>query len=150
MVRPSTTFSVGSPRAVLSRRDILAGVAGGAAIGIAPVSGRELSKIGLQLYTVRDLLKADFEGTLRKVARLGYREVEFAGILGPNVRRTRKLCWAWVSLRRRCISTTAACETIPDHRSTSLICLAAGLSCVHGWTSWNGRQSMIGSGFVTD
>ncbi|MCK1554447.1 sugar phosphate isomerase/epimerase [Bradyrhizobium sp. 177] len=91
VVRPSTTFSVGSPRAVLSRREVLTGIAGGAAIGGAPVSGRELSKIGLQLYTVRDLLKAEFEGILRKVARLGYREVEFAGILGPDMRRTRKL-----------------------------------------------------------
>ncbi|MBI5264570.1 MAG: sugar phosphate isomerase/epimerase [Bradyrhizobium sp.] len=53
--------------------------------------GRDLRKIGLQLYTVRDLLKSDFEGTLRNVALLGYREVEFVGVLGPNVRRTRKL-----------------------------------------------------------
>ena len=60
-------------------------------MAIAPASGREVWKTGLQLYTVRDLLKADFEGTLRHVAHLGYREVEFAGILGANVRRTREL-----------------------------------------------------------
>lgn len=53
--------------------------------------GRELRKIGLQLYTVRDLLTADFEGTLRRVAILGYHEVEFAGILGLDVSRTHKL-----------------------------------------------------------
>jgi sugar phosphate isomerase/epimerase len=40
---------------------------------------RKLSKIGAQLYTVRRELEKDFEGTLRKVAALGYREVEFAG-----------------------------------------------------------------------
>ena len=55
------------------------------------VSGRELGKIGLQLYTVRDLLKSDFEGTLKRIAALGYREVEFAGILGNNIARTGKL-----------------------------------------------------------
>jgi len=43
----------------------------------APVS--RLDKIGLQLYTVRDQMKADFEGTLARVAEIGYKEVEFAG-----------------------------------------------------------------------
>lgn len=44
--------------------------------------------IGLQLYTVRDLLERDFEGTLAAVAGLGYRQVEFAGIAGPSPRQT--------------------------------------------------------------
>lgn len=60
-------------------------------MGADPASDGEGRKIGLQLYTVRDLLKSDFEGTLGKVARLGYREVEFAGILGPDFRRTSEL-----------------------------------------------------------
>lgn len=34
-------------------------------------------KIGLQLYTLRAELEQDFEGTLRKVAELGYAGVEF-------------------------------------------------------------------------
>jgi sugar phosphate isomerase/epimerase len=34
------------------------------------------SKIGLELYTVRDLLATDYEGTLAKVAAMGYTEVE--------------------------------------------------------------------------
>ena len=38
-----------------------------------------IAKVGVQLYTVRDLMKADFEGTLAEVAAIGYREVEFAG-----------------------------------------------------------------------
>jgi sugar phosphate isomerase/epimerase len=33
-------------------------------------------QIGLELYTVRDLMTADFEGVLAKVAQIGYREVE--------------------------------------------------------------------------
>ena len=40
---------------------------------------RRLDKIGIQLYTVRDQMKADFEGTLAHVAEIGYKEVEFAG-----------------------------------------------------------------------
>ena len=38
-----------------------------------------IARIGVQLYTVRDLMRADFEGTLARVAAVGYREVEFAG-----------------------------------------------------------------------
>ena len=37
---------------------------------------------GLQLYTVRDSLAADPDGTLRRVADAGYREVELAGLAG--------------------------------------------------------------------
>ncbi len=37
------------------------------------------SKIGLELYTVRDLLMTDYEGTLAKVAEIGYTEVEPTG-----------------------------------------------------------------------
>lgn len=37
---------------------------------------------GLQLYTVRDALTADLEGTLKRVAAIGYREVELAGLPG--------------------------------------------------------------------
>jgi hypothetical protein len=33
-------------------------------------------KIGLELYTVRDQLALDYEGTLAKVASMGYREIE--------------------------------------------------------------------------
>jgi sugar phosphate isomerase/epimerase len=45
--------------------------------GIA--EARTLKTIGLQLYTVRFALRKDIEGTLAKVAAIGYREVEFAG-----------------------------------------------------------------------
>lgn len=75
---------------VLTRRDLSA-VAICAAFGTTAALSGELRKIGLQLYTVRDLLKSDFEATLRDIARLGYREVEFAGILGGDIRRTRDL-----------------------------------------------------------
>jgi len=38
--------------------------------------------IGVQLYSVRDILPKDYEGTLRQLAALGYQEVEAAGFLG--------------------------------------------------------------------
>jgi sugar phosphate isomerase/epimerase len=42
----------------------------------------KIKKVGVQLYTVRDLMKNDFEGTIAKVAQIGYKEVEFAGYFG--------------------------------------------------------------------
>ena len=40
---------------------------------------------GLQLYTVRDLLGADLNGTLRNVAEIGYQEVELPGFADARV-----------------------------------------------------------------
>ena len=43
------------------------------------VFGKAPKNIGLQLYTLRDQLPKDLEGTLKKVAELGYTEVETFG-----------------------------------------------------------------------
>jgi sugar phosphate isomerase/epimerase len=40
--------------------------------------------IGLQLYSVRDILPKDYEGTLRQLSAIGYREVEAAGFFGHS------------------------------------------------------------------
>ena len=40
--------------------------------------------IGLQLYSVRDMLPKDYEGTLAQLAAIGYREVEAAGFFGRS------------------------------------------------------------------
>lgn len=39
-----------------------------------------IEKIGLELYTVREALAKDFDGTMARVAKVGYKEVEFAGM----------------------------------------------------------------------
>ena len=40
--------------------------------------------LGLQLYSVRDLLPEDYEGTLKRLGAIGYREVEAAGFFGHS------------------------------------------------------------------
>ncbi len=40
--------------------------------------------IGLQLYSVRELLPKDYEATLRQIAALGYQEVEAAGFFNHS------------------------------------------------------------------
>lgn len=48
--------------------------------------------IALQLYSVRDDMEADFEGTLKKVKALGYDGVEFAGLFGKSAAEIKKMC----------------------------------------------------------
>ena len=50
---------------------------------------RKIENIGVQLYTVREAMQQDFEGTLVKVAAIGYREVEFAGYFEHSPREVR-------------------------------------------------------------
>ena len=49
-------------------------------------------KIALQLYSVRDFLEADFEGTVKKVKELGYEGVEFAGLYGKTAKEVKAIC----------------------------------------------------------
>jgi len=83
-----------------TRRNFLATL-GAASLGIA-CSGtgtasetnpprRKLARIGVQLYSVRDLMKADLPGTLARVAAIGYKEVEFAGYFGRTPAQIREL-----------------------------------------------------------
>jgi sugar phosphate isomerase/epimerase len=51
----------------------------------------KIDKVGLQLYTVRDLMKSDFDGTVQKVAAVGYREVEFAGYFDRTPQQVKDL-----------------------------------------------------------
>lgn len=61
-------------------------MAGGAALATTLAAGSlmarpkgKLGPIGLQLYTVRAIFEPDPMGTLEKVAKIGYREVEYGG-----------------------------------------------------------------------
>jgi sugar phosphate isomerase/epimerase len=66
-----------------SRRNFLktsGALAAAACLGADRLSAAPLHMpVGLQLYSVRNLLPKDFDGTLQKVAAAGYKEVEAAG-----------------------------------------------------------------------
>ncbi|MGA2100555.1 MAG: sugar phosphate isomerase/epimerase [Candidatus Sulfotelmatobacter sp.] len=51
-----------------------------------------IENVGVQLYTVRDLMKNDFDGTIAQVAKIGYKEVEFAGYFGRTGQQVRAVC----------------------------------------------------------
>ena len=82
-----------------TRRNFLATL-GVAALGIASrdaaateilAPSKKIKRVGVQLYTVRDMMKADLPGTLARVAGIGYKEVEFAGYFGRTPAQIREL-----------------------------------------------------------
>jgi sugar phosphate isomerase/epimerase len=75
---------------VLNRRDFLGGLGAVALGGLTrSAEAARLETIGLQLYTVRRDLEKDFDGTLARVARVGFREVETAGFFGRGAAEVR-------------------------------------------------------------
>lgn len=64
----------------MDRRTFIASMGAAAVMGrwSWAAEGHRIEKIGLELYTVRDALQKDFQGTLTRVAGIGYKEVELA------------------------------------------------------------------------
>ena len=57
--------------------------------------------LGLQLYSVRELLPKDYEGTLRQLSAMGYREVEAAGFFDHSPSQVKQ---AMDQAGLRCVS----------------------------------------------
>lgn len=79
-----------------SRRKFLhtAGVISAATItpfGASFAQGKRVERVGLQLYTLRAEMAQDFEGTLARVAEIGYKEMEFAGYFGKSPSEVRRI-----------------------------------------------------------
>jgi sugar phosphate isomerase/epimerase len=73
-------------------RQATRGLAGAAALGRGSVFANPLGlPIGLQLYTVRNELEKDFAGTIKKVAAIGYKEVELYGFLKKPAAEIRRV-----------------------------------------------------------
>ena len=63
--------------------------AGGAAAGSG--AGANANMIGLQMDTVRDQLTKDFDATVEQIAKIGYRNLEFAGYYNRTPEQVRAL-----------------------------------------------------------
>jgi len=86
------------------RRDFLRNAGGMLAAGVLlgaraatrvapslPVPTARLGQVGLQLYTVRSLMDRDVEGTIADVAKIGYKEVELAGLHDKTAKEMRAI-----------------------------------------------------------
>lgn len=65
-------------------------IAGGARATARPFFAAHRLPIGLQLYTVDPDLDRDFDGTLARLARIGFRSVEMAGFHGHDAATIRR------------------------------------------------------------
>ena len=82
-----------------SRRDLLKlglGAAAAAATGIRAsnlfaAEAKKKIPVGLQLYSLREVITKDVPGTLAKVAEMGYQGVEFAGYYNLKAEQVRKM-----------------------------------------------------------
>jgi len=78
----------------MTRRTFLQTSLAAAAASAIPASAsaqRKLGPLGVQLYSVRDLMKEDFAGTLQKIAAIGFKEVEFAGLFEKTPKDVKAL-----------------------------------------------------------
>ncbi|NKB34985.1 MAG: TIM barrel protein [Pseudomonadales bacterium] len=58
---------------------------------IALAQSRRVDQVGLQLYSLRNEMAQDFEGTLEKLAEIGYKEMQFAGYHGKSPAEVRRI-----------------------------------------------------------
>jgi sugar phosphate isomerase/epimerase len=72
----------------VDRRTFL-GTMGAALLAMRRVAAARIPRMGVQLYTVRGEMEKDFDGTLAKVAALGFTEVEFAGYFKQTPEQVR-------------------------------------------------------------
>jgi sugar phosphate isomerase/epimerase len=81
--------------ASFSRRRFLTTAAVAAAASVIPAhrlyAGESAPLIGLQLYTAREALAKDFPGTLKRIATIGYREVEAAGFFNHSAADVKRM-----------------------------------------------------------
>ncbi len=78
-----------------SRRSFIkAGAAGLTLAAAAPLFAAAATrkiKVGVQLYSVRDLCGKDLVGTLKAIKEMGYAGVEFAGYHGKNAKELKQM-----------------------------------------------------------
>jgi sugar phosphate isomerase/epimerase len=123
-----------------SRRSFLkAGCATAAAlyVGAERLSAEKVNKpLGLQLYSVRELLPKDFDGTLRKLSQIGYKEVEAAGYFQKTAAEWKR---SMDAAGLRCISTHHALNDLKT-RLNELIDYAHGIGLEYMICSWAGTH----------
>jgi sugar phosphate isomerase/epimerase len=136
----------------MHRRDAIgllgSGILGAALPGFARRHRDRRPSIGLQLYTVRRELARDFDGTLARVAAIGYRQVEFAGYFGREPAAVR------ASLERAGLAAPAThvpFEALEDWPRTLEAAAAAGHEwVVVPWIPPEERRTLDGVGRIAE
>jgi sugar phosphate isomerase/epimerase len=113
----------------VSRRDFVKGAAACAALlraGAVWASPLGLP-LGLQLYSVREFLPKDFDGTLRQLGAMGYRDVEAAGFFGHSAADVKR---AMAQAGLRCVSAHYTLQQLQDLDDIVEFGRDLGLNCI--------------------
>jgi sugar phosphate isomerase/epimerase len=116
------------PYPLLNRRRFIA-LTLGAAVAAKTARAFPLGlPLGVQLYSVREMLPKDYAGTLKQLAALGYREVEAAGFYDRPVEEVKA---AMNSAGLRCVSSHYPLGTLkPQLDSILPYCKSLGVEYV--------------------
>ena len=83
-------------------------------------------KYGIQMYSVRDVAKTDLHEALKKVAEIGYREIEFAGFFDHTAKEVRQ----WLDeLGLECCSTHTKFDLIKPDQIDNTIAYHKEIGC---------------------
>lgn len=122
-----------------SRRDFLktTGAAAAVALTARPLLAESLeAPVGLQLYSVRDLLPKNFDGTLKQLGGFGYRVVEAAGFYKKSATEWRQ---SMEQAGLRCVSAHYPLAQIEGHEQ-ELIDYAKAIGLEYMICSWVGMH----------
>lgn len=64
----------------------------------------KIERVGIEAYTIRDLLKQDFNGTPAKIAAIGYKEVELGSTQIDNSKEAAHSRVAKTMINSFCLS----------------------------------------------
>ena len=97
--------------------------------------------IGIQLYGLRNTLAEDFEGTLQKVADMGYEYVEFAGYYGRTGEEIKAIL---DKLGLKCISVHQGLDFFNEDPEEKVAFLKA-FGTKYSVIPWYGKDLLAGS-----
>jgi len=108
-----------------------------ACVGAGRLNAAHIDKpLGLQLYSVRELLPKDFDGTLHKLSAIGYKEVEAAGYFKKTAAEWKQ---SMDASGLRCISTHHVLADLKSKLS-ELIDYGHGIGLEYMICSWAGMH----------
>lgn len=133
---------------VFSRRGFVA--LGAASVAALRAESRKHIPVGVLLYAVQKELNADFEGTLRAVAKMGYEGVEFTQYIDWTPARAKDIRAQLDSLHLKCYSTHNEPEVFTDRLDHAIeinhILGSESISCVRGLAAQPGAIGFQGAG----
>ena len=97
--------------------------------------------VGVQLYSVRNAMAEDFEGTLRKIKEMGYEYVEFAGYYGRSAEQIKALL---DELGLKCVSVHQSLDFFDGDAKAGIDFLKT-FGTKYSVIPWYGKEALAGT-----